>query len=271
MLTDQIRPCGRWQPSGFASASRLELVAPRRYAKRVKAIEQHDLKWTPEHVRRFWDYYGANPALEDEFFTRQVGRSLIACVSKRISIGTAVDIGCGRGDLLGFLTERRIDAYGTDQSPASVEAVNGRLGGTPHFKGAVVGIDALPNGIADTAFLVEVIEHLDDDALKSVLEGARRILKPGGHLVLTTPNNEDLEASKLMCPDCGAVFHRMQHVRSWSADTLSAHLARHGFECRFAMATSLNRHGGILALASQMKGLLLRRLPPNLIYIGRKV
>jgi SAM-dependent methyltransferase len=237
----------------------------------MEAAEPHDLEWTPDHVRRFWDYQGSNPALEDEYFSRRVGRSLVAYVRKRVRIGTAVDIGCGPGDLIRFLTERGIHAWGTDQSPASVEALNGRLGGNPHFKGAVVGTDALPDGIADTAFMVEVVEHLDDNALAAAMAAAHRLLKPGGHLVVTTPNDERLDASKLLCPECGAVFHRMQHIRSWSAGSLSAAVGKYGFERRSAEATTLSHHAGLLDLAARLKARLLGRTPPHLIYIGKRV
>jgi SAM-dependent methyltransferase len=47
-------------------------------------------------------------------------------------------------------------------------------------------------GSFDLVLLCEVIEHLQMDPVKVLLE-IKRVLKPGGHLVLTTPNVSRLE------------------------------------------------------------------------------
>lgn len=226
---------------------------------------QHEIEWSPERVRRFWDYMGSTPGFENLYFARKAGSALIKYVASRIRIGTAVDIGCGRGDLLHFLLDRGYQAYGTDQSQASVDAVNARFEENPRFRGAVVGT-ALPDAIADTVFMLEVVEHMDDAALVQALHDARRILKPGGHLVLTTPNDEDLQSAKRMCPECGAVFHQMQHVRSWTAETLSQFLSKLGFACRSAEATVLSPHSGLMGVAHKLR--YTGRKRPNLVYIG---
>ncbi|MCL6740396.1 class I SAM-dependent methyltransferase [Sphingomonas sp. RB56-2] len=233
--------------------------------------ERHDLEWTSEQVRRFWDYHSGNPALVGQYFAGTVGRSLLRFVEKHIQIGTAVDVGCGGGDLMLFLMQRGHDVYGVDQSPVTVEGINDRFAGLGHFKGATVGTDRLSDGIADTVFLVEVVEHLDDAALNNSLDEARRLLKPGGHLVLTTPNEEDLEASKIQCPNCLAVFHQVQHVRSWSAETLSRRVSLQGFETRVSKPTALTRYDGAFDSAYRLFYYLRRRRHrPNLIYIGTR-
>src|SRR5439155_25023167 len=191
-------------------------------------------------------------------------QSLLTYISRKIRIETAVDIGCGRGELIGYLLDRGIDARGADQSPTSVERVNDRFSGSPRFRGAVVGTGALPDATADTAFILEVVEHLDDATLAGVLNEARRVLKPGGHLVLTTPNEEDLDARKVFCPECGSVFHQMQHVRCWSADSLSASAGAHGFERVSAEAIALSPFTGWRDLAWRVTYPRLMKKRPNL-------
>lgn len=211
--------------------------------------------------------------MEDVYFAREVGRSLLNYVSKRIGIGTAVDIGCGRGDLIELLIKRGNDVYGVDQSPSSIDQVQKRFAGEPRFKGAarIDGAIQLPDCSVDAGFMVEVVEHLDDGALGKALGEAHRIIRRGGHLVLTTPNEENLALSETMCPECGSIYHRVQHVRSWSAQTLSEWVRPFGFEMVSAEATVLSRYSGPLGLAYALVYRAIRKRKPHLIYIGRRV
>lgn len=56
-----------------------------------------------------------------------------------------------------------------------------------------------------------------------------RVLKLGATLVITTPNDEDLSISTKFCPECGAIFHEWQHVRTWTPRTLADALLPYGF------------------------------------------
>ncbi len=81
----------------------------------------------------------------------------------------------------------------------------------------------------DICFLIEVIEHLKDESIDKTLREIYRVLKNNGHLVLTTPNKEDLELSKVLCPECGCIFHKMQHLHSWDSDRLRNIVCSYGF------------------------------------------
>lgn len=220
-------------------------------------FEPHEIEWTPELVRRFWDNYGS----PDDYFAAQVGHSLLAHVSRRIAIRTAVDLGCGRGDLIARLIQSGHPAYGFDQSPESLRAVQDRFAGHPLFR----GIEPVS---ADTVFMLEVIEHLDDTALASLFADARRLLVPGGHIVITTPNSENLDRSKSMCPECGSIFHHMQHVRTWTADSLKAYAGSQGFQAISAEATLLTNHSGFKAAAHRLLN-RMKGFRPHLVYIGQ--
>ena len=229
----------------------------------------HEVIWTPDRIQRFWDFISSNKAMEDNYFSKMRGRSLIEFVSRRIRIGTALDMGCGRGDLIAYLLDD-YEVCGADQSPDSVEFVRARFGGHPRFRGVSEGTRHIGDAAVDTVFLVEVIEHLDDETLESVLTEARRLLKPDGHLVLTTPNDEDMTANKIVCPECGCLFHRWQHVRSWTTNSVAEHVARLGFEGR-ATATLLSHRQGPEKIMRLLLHRLRRHPDPHMVYIGSPV
>jgi SAM-dependent methyltransferase len=221
---------------------------------------EHEVEWTPEKLARFWDFTARTmPTL---YFARQVGHSVISYVSRHIPIRTALDLGCGEGDLIAHLLANPV--YGADQSPVSVAAVNRRFSGEPNFRGATVGTEGLPE--VDTIFMIEVVEHMDDAALKAAISEARRLLKHSGNLVITTPNEEVLALGKRMCPDCGCIFHQMQHVRSWSAASLSAFMSAQGFKTVRCEPTLFSLYKGIKAAVDRMR--YRKRSLPNLVYIG---
>lgn len=238
----------------------------------MAGFEPHRLDWTSDRIRRFWDFSSTQPGIEDAYFAKAIGKSLISYVERNISIGIAADIGCGRGDLVEVLLQRGHQTFAVDQSPASVEQVQHRFEGRRNFLGAarIEGGIGLSEGSIDTAFMLEVVEHLGDAALSDTLSDIHRVIRPGGHLVITTPNEEDLSLSETMCPDCGSIFHRMQHVRAWSAKSLSDALRGFGFEPVSAEATVLSPYIGAMGLGYRIAYRLIRKRNPHLVYIGRR-
>lgn len=199
------------------------------------------LHWTPELVARFWDYESSR---HGHYFAEQYGAAIVASFGDLLPAGaTVVDYGCGAGGLLPHLLERAGAVWGIDHSPASRAEVGKRFGGHPRFAGTLAPDATAPlAGKADALFCVEVIEHLDDAALASLLERIRALLKPGGIAIFTTPNAEPLDKSEVFCPSCEQVFHRWQHVRSWERASLAALLERNGFAVARTLETDFRAH-----------------------------
>ncbi len=236
-------------------------------------FHRHEVVWTAERSRRFWDFISTSPAYEDLYFSRRVGDALLGFARAHgVPLGGRVlDFGCGPGYLLEKMAARGIAAEGVDFSRESVEKARQRLGAGA--AGRVRLAEAIPTTLAagsfDAVFLVETVEHLLDDDLEPTLAELRRLTRPGGDIVVTTPNDEELGRSMVMCPECGCVAHRMQHVRSWSAESLTAALARHGFERRVCRALPWMPRLAttrLVALAFRLAG----RKMPDLVYIGRR-
>jgi 2-polyprenyl-3-methyl-5-hydroxy-6-metoxy-1,4-benzoquinol methylase len=212
------------------------------------------LKWDDETLSRFWSYYSQFPEL---YFSYQKGRDVVAYVRNKLPAGASVlDYGCGPGHLLPHLLDAGFVVNGADITLDTIgSAVS--LEGYGNFKGFDTIDGLLRKGQQfDVVFLLEVIEHLDDDWLDKTLRQARGLLKKGGLLIVTTPNEERLEDSMVYCPVANVTFHRWQHMRSWSAASLAQTLAAHGFnevsvETRNFEAAGARNHSYVKHLLSK--------------------
>ena len=233
----------------------------------------HDLQWTREQSARFWDFNSRKPGLR--YFAADFSGGIVRCV-KRAGIrlqGKVLDFGCGRGELLEWMVHHGISCQGAEFSGDSVSYVTNKLGDNHLFLGAsqVNGIPThLPGEEFDIIFCVETIEHVLDDELLPTFQELHRLLRPSGHLVVTTPNEEDLNKSKILCPECGSVFHSVQHVRSWDASSLAAFLNPIGFRKVWCGATVFDNSrfwSFLLRMAFRARS----RTMPHLMYVGQKL
>lgn len=103
--------------------------------------------------------------------------------------GVCVDVGCGDRFYERFYAGSYSRYVGLDYLPVvMIDGKPSRLRGR-EFENPDVIADGqtlpLKAGIADTLLLIEVLEHIPDPL--ALLKEAKRILKPGGRLLLTTP------------------------------------------------------------------------------------
>lgn len=250
-------------------------------------FRRHELEWTPEKIARFWDFESQNAAKKGEYFTLQIGNALVRLARmNHVLTEPVLDYGAGMGYLTESLVAQGVRCAACDFSPASVESMNCRLAERPFFLKCKL-LETLPSSMpADTygtVFLVETLEHLLPEWKKNTLQEVWRVLKSGGHVIVTVPYAEPLDAAKVMCADCGAVFHRVQHVATFDERSLSSVMAEHGFStiaCRpmeLRMLTD-KRIGHSKTVRAQMRRILerLRLLnprvasTPHLVYIGQK-
>ena len=182
----------------------------------------HPVDWDSERVSRFWDYLAERDA--GEFFSEKHARDIAARLIDAAKPRTVVDIELTGPSLPSRPSRRDLDrcrqaawCAGGGPQPRSGRDVPPRIRrGSP------------ADEYVDAATLIETVEHLDDATLAAALAEARRRPRPGGILLVTTPNRERLDESFRQCPDCGAEFHVYQHVRSWTAQSLAATLRAAG-------------------------------------------
>jgi len=93
--------------------------------------------------------------------------------------GTVLDFGCGQGDFLNTLAERRPDLTLVGFDP---ESGHGAERYTPVDDMASVGA-----GSVDLVCCFETLEHLYDDEIAAFLADADRVLVPGGEILISVP------------------------------------------------------------------------------------
>jgi SAM-dependent methyltransferase len=145
----------------------------------------------PDHVQmeEFDDGSGYDGALafRDAILARH-DRSL-AALERVVKPGRLLDVGCGPGMLLEAARARGWDGSGVDPSSWSVERARA-LGFTAHL-GMLEDL-ALEAGSFDAIALLQVVEHVPDP--RPLLEMCRQLLRPGGALLVATPNPRSLLA-----------------------------------------------------------------------------
>ncbi|MFZ5622989.1 MAG: methyltransferase domain-containing protein [Gemmatimonadota bacterium] len=232
----------------------------------------HELEWTPDRVRRFWAWYALSDRTED-YFARQVGGEVLELARRRrVLVPPVLDYGSGPGYLIAHLLAAGLPCAAAEAEAGALEQVRRVAHGSPLLR-ATYHLDGLPSGIpADefgTVFLLETLEHLDPDQGRATLAEILRVLRPGGFVVVTTPHAENLARARVACPECGAVFHPVQHVRSFTAESLSAELRAAGFEVPLSQAVTFRPPSPLNGLR-RLGAWVLGRTPPNLVALGRK-
>lgn len=205
----------------------------------MESANNSELVWTREMVNRFWAYEQKRP---ENYFSFQVGGVVVRRFQRYLK-GRVVDYGAGTGFLLEELLAAGFQCGAVEFGQDVVDVLSKRFAGRKGFLGARESIDAAEwTGNFDAVFLLEVIEHLYDQDLQSCLAVARSLLKPGGWLIVTTPNEEDRSQNFICSPESGLLYHRFQHVRSWTAGSLVNLLTANGFEIAEIGTTDFEAH-----------------------------
>ncbi|WP_202552359.1 class I SAM-dependent methyltransferase [Ginsengibacter hankyongi] len=142
-----------------------------------------------------------------------------------------VDVGCGTGHLLSFLSENFPESNysGIDFSEAALLIAKKTLP-TAVFKKA--NIYEKLNEKFDIVICTEVLEHLTnpDSALLNLLEG----LKPGGVCILSVPN--------------GRIDNYDGHINFWSPESWKIYIERHAPEGSIAISGELGNQTDLFAI-----------------------
>ncbi|GAB4405074.1 MAG: hypothetical protein OHK0048_24810 [Rhodoferax sp.] len=132
-----------------------------------------------------------------------------------------LDIGCGRGEWLGLLREQGFDARGIDVSAAMVAHCRG-LGLQAEQADALKWLGQCPSASLGLVSAFHVVEHLPFEVLFALVAQVKRVLAPGGLLILETPNPENVLVGS------HTFYHDFSHRNPVTPTSLTFLLAYHG-------------------------------------------
>jgi SAM-dependent methyltransferase len=192
--------------------------------------------YTPEQVAAM---YEDEPYEEHPFFgydsdaetLRKVPRFRrfeqgLEVVEREVGVGRLLDVGCGAGTFMAIAAARGWDVYGVEMNDALVAEAEKAVGEGRVVCGAFEALDP-EDAKYDVITLWDVIEHVLDPV--SFIERARRMLRPGGVIVICTPDEESVLANT------GKTILSVSGGR-WNYPALALHPRYHTF---FFSGTSL--------------------------------
>ena len=174
---------------------------------------------------------------------RRQARMLAAILQDANGPAVVLDVGCGDGAALAVAAAQnpRHQFAGIDWSADALRQARAR--GLTVVRGTIETRLPVTDGAADVVIMSELIEHLVDP--DGALEEVRRVLRPGGALLLSTPNLAAWYNRGLLAAGIQPVFSEVSlravfgrpgsvvagHLRLFTRRALTEFLTASGFRC----------------------------------------
>lgn len=143
-------------------------------------------------------------------------------------INTLLDAGCGNGLFLDFVNSDKDHSYkricGLDRSKEAINHVQ--------FEHIISSIDSMPFNDCefDAVTCLEVIEHLPQIIYLKAINEISRVARR--YILISVPNNEDLDKKLTKCTKCFCKFNPYYHLRTFNKQTLRNLFKEQGFICK---------------------------------------
>jgi 2-polyprenyl-3-methyl-5-hydroxy-6-metoxy-1,4-benzoquinol methylase len=182
-----------------------------------------------DHAPDAYGWNSAQASCSDGYvFPKVVG------ILSRLGVKRVLDVGAGTGQLCVKLAHLGYDAVGAEYDKEGVEIARSAY---PALRFYQFGVQDNPAELLrheqpfDAVISTEVVEHLFSPHLLPLYAGA--VLKPGGHLIVTTPYHGYLKNLALSLADKWDHHHTALwhggHIKFWSRATLTQLLSENGF------------------------------------------
>jgi 2-polyprenyl-3-methyl-5-hydroxy-6-metoxy-1,4-benzoquinol methylase len=184
-------------------------------------------------VERWNDAFALEHDIDDYytrsgFLIRWIEQRRLECIRRMVeatSTDRILEVGCGGGHVLRLFPQS--DLTGVDVSGEMLKKARRNLKGhrVRLLHGDVCDIE-LPEGGFDKVICSEVLEHVLNP--EAILDRIRRVVRPGGRVVVTFPNDELVNRLKGMVRRSGASILPPLRRVSWGGDDYHIHVWRIG-------------------------------------------
>jgi SAM-dependent methyltransferase len=178
-------------------------------------------------VRRQYEDFWADAPQDPEPWAWERRRSLLL---GEVSAGERVlDLGCGAGRFVAALRDAGAEPVGVELAEPALERARRNAPGADLRLVEPDGSLPLDHASVDLVWCSEVLEHVADTAY--LLLEVRRVLRPGGRLLVTVPYHGRVTGALIALTRFDAHFDPLgQHLRFYTRSSLTATLERSGFE-----------------------------------------
>jgi SAM-dependent methyltransferase len=103
----------------------------------------------------------------------------------------ALDLGCGRGEWLEVLRDKGLNAKGVDLDDGMLAECR-KLNLNVSTQDVIAALNSFEDESISMVSAFHLVEHISFEMLRALISEAFRVLKPGGLLILETPNPENI-------------------------------------------------------------------------------
>jgi SAM-dependent methyltransferase len=177
-------------------------------------------------VRAHYESFWADAPQDPEPWAWERRRALLLA---EVRAGERVlDLGCGAGRFVAALRDAGADPVGVELAAAALERARANVPGADLRLVEDDGSLPLEHASIDVVWCSEVLEHVADT--DHVLLEARRVLRPGGRLLITVPFHGRVKAALIALLRFDAHFDPTgQHLRFYTRSSLARTLGAAGF------------------------------------------
>ena len=163
-------------------------------------------------------------------------RQILHMFIEDLPSGRVLDVGCGDGGFLQRMHRRGWSGTGVDFDSKAIENAKARHGAALTLLNTDLAQARFPDDSFDVVTMSHVIEHVLDPV--ALLVEARRVLKPGGRLVVTTPNVQSVGHKKFQ--DCWWGLDAPRHLQIFTLTALKQCARKASFTAINATSSAAN-------------------------------
>ena len=208
------------------------------------------IRWNKELVENFWNVL-EQTRLKELSFSHLAGSMLLDFIEPELSTEKEyLDFGSGSGDMALCMLKKGYKVAVYDVADNRLESLKQTLNNYDYFLGVMTKGSTK---LFDTILMIDVIEHILPEELDETLFFIKSKLKPGGTLIISTPNNEDVELGECYCPMCNHMFHRWQHQQSFTVEKLEKIINKYLFITKNVHLVDFSMGGILIEENKQLK------------------